>query len=105
MLSIMVWGAAEISKLYCVCIKVDSVFGTWVLRLGNPVWVHKVTEIVTSLCSVFANVYLESIGNKYLLDLTKYYKPFKKLLQLGSADKYYELSKSLKSTSLKVGNY
>ena len=49
--------------------KWTHVFRIWLVRLGHPVWVCKLTDIVTSLCSVFAMcIYLEWIGNKQKCD-------------------------------------
>ena len=36
-------------------LKQTPMFRTWIVRFGHPVWVHKLTDIVTSLCSVFVN--------------------------------------------------
>ena len=41
-------------------LKSTLMFRTWIVRFGHPVWVCKLAEIVTSLCSEFVN-WTESI--------------------------------------------
>ena len=50
-------------------LKQTLMFWTWIVRFGHPVWVHKLTDIVTSLCSeldkesIECDTYLESLNN------------------------------------------
>ena len=93
----MIWSVTEVRKLYCVSIEVHSAFWTWIIRLCNLDWVHQSSVLTLTIYSSVICMCLGSVNNKrivYANIFWIYYKPLEKLLWHGSADKYFELSKS-----------
>ena len=42
----------EVREVHQISMKQTLVFRIWLVRQCNPVWMHKLTDIITSLCSV-----------------------------------------------------
>ena len=53
----------EVRQVYQLSRNQTLVFRTWIVRQHNLVWVHKLADIVTSLCSVIYA--LKSLVNKW----------------------------------------
>ena len=56
---------SEVSEVNQISMKQTLVFRTWIVRWCNPVWVHKLADIITSLLLSIHSVYISKWSSRW----------------------------------------